>query len=130
VTNEDDDENSPILEEILNPPKSTAVAIIQEQTEDDAEFARENIRRVIQQGQDAMLELMDVSRSSGHPRAFEVLAKMMDTIVNANKSLLENKERDVKIKGLSPQGDKVTSVTNQTLVVTTTELLEMMKKKP
>ncbi len=117
------------LEEIINPSKSTEITIIQPKEEDDFEFARENIRQAIQQGQDAMLELADVCKSSGHPRAFEVFAKMMDSIVAANKTLLENKEINQVIAQRDINSDSKKIVNQNLFVGTTAELLKMMEAK-
>ena len=55
----------------------------------DFEAARANLYGVIQTGQEAMDKLTEIASQSQHPRAFEVLAKLMDTIVSTNKELLE-----------------------------------------
>ena len=63
----------------------------------DFEFARENMMEVINKGQEALFDLMDVAKQSQHPRAYEVLATMMSTMVGASKDLLDlqaKKEKD------------------------------------
>ena len=55
----------------------------------DFESARANLYGVIQTGQEAMDKLSEIAGQSQHPRAFEVLAKLMDTMVSTNKELLE-----------------------------------------
>ena len=55
----------------------------------DFEMARSNIHEVIQTGQEAIFKLNQIADSSQHPRAFEVLAKLMDTMLQANKDLME-----------------------------------------
>ncbi len=50
----------------------------------DFEAARANLYEVIQTGKEAMDTLTEIATQSQHPRAFEVLAKLMDTIVNTN----------------------------------------------
>ena len=54
----------------------------------DFEMARSNIHEVIQNGAQAIEKLSQIADSSQHPRAFEVLAKLMDSVVSANKELL------------------------------------------
>ena len=51
----------------------------------DFEAARANLYEVIQTGQEAMDKLTEIAAQSQHPRAFEVLAKLMDTMVDTNK---------------------------------------------
>ena len=55
------------------------------QISDDFEYARENMMEVINKGQEALFDLMDVAKQSQHPRAYEVLATMMSTMVGASK---------------------------------------------
>lgn len=49
----------------------------------DFEVARANIHNMIENGQEAMVKLAQIADSSQHPRAFEVLAKLMDTMLVA-----------------------------------------------
>jgi predicted nucleic acid-binding protein len=59
----------------------------------DFELARANIHSMIMSGQEAMETLSQIASSSQHPRAFEVLAKLMDTMLNANKDLMTLQEK-------------------------------------
>jgi hypothetical protein len=54
---------------------------------EDFTFARANIRDVIENGTDAIAKLAQIADSSQNPRAFEVLAKLMDTIVVASETV-------------------------------------------
>lgn len=94
----------------------------------DFEMARSHIHEVINQGQNALFKLADIAESSQHPRAFEVLAKLMDTIVSANKDLLDIQ---VKIREIdnsdSPISDKAQTVNNNLFVGSTAELQKVLK---
>ena len=56
---------------------------------EDFTFARANVREVIENGTDAIAKLATIADQSQNPRAFEVLAKLMDTVTNASKQLLD-----------------------------------------
>jgi len=56
---------------------------------EDFTFARANIREVVENGNDAISKLAVIADQSQNPRAFEVLAKLMDSMVAANKQLLD-----------------------------------------
>ena len=97
----------------------------------DFEIARSNIHEVIENGVHAIEKLSQIADSSQHPRAFEVLAKLMDTVVSANKELLslQKEIRDIDAKD-APVNDQAKSVTNNLFVGSTADLqkaIESMK---
>lgn len=98
----------------------------------DFELARANIHSMIMNGQEAMETLSQIANSSQHPRAFEVLAKLMDTMLNANKDLMTLQEKIREIGAAdSPISDKAKTINNNLFVGSTSELqkvLQDMKK--
>ena len=59
----------------------------------DFEYSRSNLYEMIQDGKEAMFKLAEIASSSQHPRAFEVYAKLMDTMIHANEKLLDMQDR-------------------------------------
>ena len=94
----------------------------------DFEMARANIHEVIQNGVFAMEKLSQIADSSQHPRAFEVLAKLMDTMLQANKDLLSLQKdiRDISAAD-APTNDQSKSVTNNLFVGSTAELQKVIE---
>ena len=94
----------------------------------DFEAARANLYGVIQTGQEAMDKLTEIASQSQHPRAFEVLAKLMDTMVSTNKELLElqTKIREIDAKD-SPISEKAQTINNNLFVGSTAELQKVLK---
>lgn len=97
------------------------------QIDADFEFARENIMDVVNKGQEALFDLMDVARQSQHPRAYEVLATMMNTMVGASKDLLDLQARKKKILEEDPSASPQ-QVTNNLFVGSTAELQKYLKQ--
>lgn len=95
----------------------------------DFEAARANLYQVIQTGNEAMDKLTEIAGQSQHPRAFEVLAKLMDTMVNTNKELLElqTKIRDIDAKD-SPISEQAKTINNNLFVGSTAELQKVLKE--
>jgi predicted transcriptional regulator len=95
----------------------------------DFEAARANLYQVIQTGNEAMDKLTEIAGQSQHPRAFEVLAKLMDTMVNTNKELLElqSKIRDIDAKD-SPISEQAKTINNNLFVGSTAELQKVLKE--
>ena len=97
------------------------------QISDDFEYARENMMEVINKGQEALFDLMDVAKQSQHPRAYEVLATMMGTMVGASKDLLDLQAKKKKIMEDDPSASPQ-QVTNNLFVGSTAELQKYLKQ--
>ncbi len=96
------------------------------QVDADAEFARDNMRTLITNGNDALEKLAYVADQSESPRAYEVLATMMKNLAEMNKDLLELQKRK---RELAPQSEsaKGVNIDKAVFVGSTTELLKMIK---
>ena len=108
---------------------SSEVAVAEtplEKIETDFEEVRQNYKNMIDIGDDALTEILNVAKQSQSPRAFEVVATLISTLNNVNKDLLNlhKAAKDLAIEQAGP------NVTNNTLVLTTKEMLELMKRKP
>lgn len=94
-------------------------------TDADYEYARGNIIATIEKGREALDGILDVAGMGQHPRAFEVAANLVKTMVDANKDLLAlakaKKDLD-KAEGKGPQ-----TVNNNMFVGSTAELLKALK---
>ena len=98
--------------------------------ETDTEYARRNIRDLIDKGSVAVDNLLQVSKESEHPRAYEVVAGLMKTMADLNKDLLELQKRK---KDLQPQLDSASNRGNITVekavfVGSTAELLNQIRE--
>ena len=94
----------------------------------DFEMARSNIHEVIQNGANAIEKLSQIADSSQHPRAFEVLSKLMETMLQANKDLLELQEkiRDINVID-APISEKAQTINNNLFVGSTSELQKVIE---
>ena len=90
----------------------------------DIELARNNIENIISLGDEAVREMVEIAKQSESPRAFEVVSTLMKTLLEANKDFVEisTKKRYAK-EEQAPQ----TQVTNNNLIVSTADLLKMIK---
>ena len=91
----------------------------------DADFARNNIRELVTQGNQAVDELMLIARDGQHPRAFEVLSGLIKNLADMNKDLLEIHKRK---KDLAPKSETNNlSIEKAVFVGSTAELMKMIK---
>ena len=103
--------------------KLPSIINVESKTEasDDFTYARDNLYDVINKGQDALEEMLEVAKQSQHPRAYEVFATLMNTMLTANKDLVEmqKKKKEFFVK----EEEKLAqSVTNNLFVGSTAEL--------
>lgn len=92
---------------------------------DDVSHARTNIRDLIYRGTSSLEDILDVAKASEHPRAYEVAANFLKTLVDANKELAELKFKEDKLSSEKNVVDNRSI--NNFFVGSTTELLKMMK---
>ena len=109
--------------------KKTAVVEIKDSTiEDDVEFARQNIKKLINKGGVAFDNLLLVANESEQPRAYEVAATLIKNLSDLNKDLLELQKRKKDLQG---SDDKKQSgnvnVDKAVFVGSTTELVKFLK---
>ena len=107
------------------------LAIIPEDDENlqDIETVRQNIANVIDIGKEAMEEMLEIAKQSEQPRAFEVVSTLMKTLLDANKDYadISSKKKYAKEELLGPKQAAQTNVTNNNLIVSTADLLKMLK---
>lgn len=131
------------MEEILNLPTDTKsmieviddnrlpieppeVSVTNDEVMDDYYYARENLKEIIANAQQAIADLGSIASTSESPRAYEVLSTLMKTIVDANKDLLELQKSVKKLKE-EEKNSNPQNVTNAMFVGNTSELMKLIK---
>ena len=91
----------------------------------DIELAKANIENIISLGDDSVKEMVEIAKQSESPRAFEVVSTLMKTLLDANKDYVEmsTKKRYAKEEANPAKNE----VTNNNLIVSTADLLKMIK---
>lgn len=109
-------------------------AISQEEIENDdtirdIELARKNIENIIKQGDDSLKEMISIAKQSESARAFEVASNLMKTLLDANRDFVDMsmKKKYAKEEITKPKEAAQTNVTNNNLIVSTADLLKMIK---
>ena len=103
-------------------------AVIEDNTnqiDSDAEFARTNMRTLIDNGNKALTELSAVANQSESPRAYEVLATMMKNLADMNKDLLELQKRRRELQ--PKESTQNVNIDKAVFVGSTAELVKMIK---
>ena len=94
--------------------------------DDDADFARDNIRTLIEKGNLAVDGILHVAKESEHPRAYEVAANLIKNLSDLNKDLMEIQKRKKDLAPQSQRGGDI-NVDKAVFVGSTTELVKFLK---
>ena len=95
------------------------------ESEIDFQYARENLYNLIERGQDGLEEMLEIAKSSEHPRAMEVFGQLIGKLTETNKELL-NLHKTKKDISQDTSGPK--NVSNNLFVGSTAELQKFLKK--
>ena len=107
--------------------QTTEIVEIKTPVEDDAEFARTNIRELISKGNTAIDNLLLVANQSEHPRAYEVAAGLIKNLADLNKDLLEIQKRKRDLDPTQTKNNSTTNIDKAVFVGSTTELVKFLK---
>jgi hypothetical protein len=98
--------------------------------EDDYEYARKNLRTLIDNGKDVMENLTFLAKEGESPRAYEVVGQLIKTLADTNKDLLNlaKQKKDIQQKK-DEETQSPTHVTNALFVGSTAELQKLISKR-
>ena len=93
---------------------------------DDFEYSRATYYELLEKGKESLMDMMEVARSSEHPRAYEVLSNLIKNMADVNDKLMElnKKKKDLDKKEEQKQ---VGNTTNNLFVGTTTDLQKLLR---
>jgi len=94
----------------------------------DYEYARGSMISVIEKGNEALSDMLNVAQQSQQPRAYEVVATLLKTIADTNKDLLELQKKHKDIENMDgPQTPQ--TINNNLFVGSTAELQKLIKQQ-
>jgi Terminase DNA packaging enzyme len=98
----------------------------EEKIESDYDKTRENLLKLLTQGQDALTTALAVAKQSEHPRAFEVVGNLMKQVADINSQLMVLHQQKQKIDEPKVGTKNVTN--NAIFVGSTSELNKLIDK--
>ena len=95
----------------------------------DLAKVRENIEGVIELGNDAVREMLEIAKQSESASGFEVVSTIMKTLLDANKDFADvsTKKKFAEEEINAPKEAAQTNTVNNNLIVSTADLLKMLK---
>jgi hypothetical protein len=116
------------------PPKKQPLTASYKQPDIDSDLtdayqqSKENLQGIIDQGQEAMYEILEIAKAGQHPRAFEVYATLLKNMTEANDRLLKIQKDMRDISGIKKEST-TTNIDKAIFVGSTSELSKLLKSK-
>lgn len=88
--------------------------------------SRENLQGIIDQGKEAMEEILNIAKAGQHPRAFEVYGTLLKNMVDANKELLNIQKQMREMDGKKKETNN-TTIDKAIFVGSTADLGKLLK---
>jgi len=115
-----------INSDIKQETKLVKVPARTENIETDYKYARENLYDLVERGQDAIDGILELSKETEHPRAYEVAGQLIKTVSETAEKLIDIQK---KLKDLEKEDSSVKTQHNHLYVGSTSELQKFLKKK-
>ena len=115
-----------IISDALDIAEFEEVTIELFQEDDDYTFARKNLRSILEKGSLALDKMIEVADLSQHPRSYEVVSTLINSLSASNKDLLELSEKKKRIEKAENKIDN-NNVTNNLFIGSTAELQKLLK---
>ena len=98
-----------------------------ESMENDYKYGRETLYGLVERGQDAIEGILELSKETEHPRAYEVAGQLIKSVADTTDKLIDLQK---KLKDVEDETKKTTNnVTNNAVFVgSTSELQKMLKQ--
>lgn len=108
------------------------VALPDDHYDDDFEFARKNLRRLVARSEEAMEDANRLASETQHARSFEVLGQLLRISLDANKDLMDlhgDKKKIEQSSGKTDQSSNTTVNGNAIFVGTPEELQKAIQQQ-
>ena len=116
------------VEEITEIEKITPTDIDQD-IRKDYEYTRANVYSIIEKGQQAINQVLDLASETESPRAYEVVGQLIKNVSDATDKLLELQKKLKDLDDPKTSSKSSTNVTNALFVGSTAELSKLFKSQ-
>ena len=99
----------------------------EEDKDNDYEFARETLYDMICKGREGVEEMLEVAKQSEHPRAYEVLSKLLKDTSDVSNQLMQLHKQVKEIEKDDTPALPKSETTNNVFIGSTTDLQRMLK---
>jgi hypothetical protein len=123
--NADGSYSAPLVPEKTNLP--AVVTVANAAVDADYQKARDNLHDAIDIGRKAFEEISEIATQSQMPESYEVVASMLNSIVKANKTLIDIAKTKLEIDTKTPEAEQESGVINNNLIISSADLAKLLK---
>ena len=107
------------------------ITIVTEPTtsDDDYEYARNNLKGLIENGKSTLENIIYLAKEGESPRAYEVAGQLIKTLADTNKYLLDLAKKSKELKQDKQEEKSGTQIQNALFVGSTAELQKFINKR-
>lgn len=117
-----------ISKEVEKVPEVKPSISINDDIKKDYEYTRGNIYSIIEKGQQAINQVLELASESDSPRAYEVVGQLIKNVSDATDKLIDLQKKLKDLEDIkSPKSS--TNVTNALFVGSTAELSKLFKSQ-
>ena len=127
IENEDDLIHPEISENIPNEIQTEKKSLIDD-IKKDYEYTRGNLYSIIEKGQEAINNVLELAQETDTPRAYEVVGQLIKNVSDATDKLIDLQKKIKDLDEVKIQKGP-TNVTNALFVGSTAELSKMLKNQ-
>ena len=93
----------------------------------DYQYSRGNIYSIVEKGQEAINDALEMAQETESPRAYEVTGQLIKTVADATEKLLDFQKKLKDIEEIKDTGPS--NVTNALFIGSTADLVKAMKQQ-
>ena len=93
----------------------------------DYQYSRGNIYSIVEKGQEAINDALEMAQETESPRAYEVTGQLIKTVADAAEKLLDIQKKLKDIEEIKDTGPS--NVTNALFIGSTADLVKAMKQQ-
>ena len=98
-------------------------------SDDDYEYARNNLKGLIENGKSTLENIIYLAKEGESPRAYEVAGQLIKTLADTNKDLLDLAKKSKELKQDKQEEKSGTQIQNALFVGSTAELQKFINKR-
>ena len=110
-------------------PKQVTPVVQPSTSDDDYEYARNNLKGLIENGKSTLENIMYLAKEGESPRAYEVAGQLIKTLADTNKDLLDLAKKSKELKQDKQEEKSGTQIQNALFVGSTAELQKLINKR-
>lgn len=116
----------PISKEIVKNSKEELSTSPKEESDKDYEYTRCNLYSLIEKGQEAISNIIDLAQQSDSPRAYEVAGQLIKSVGDVTDKLIDLQQKMKKLNGENIKGPS--TVNNSVFIGSTADLQKILKQ--